>query len=73
MFQKQQNSLQSLITQQQKLRADIERQYTNFEKRLTTVEEKLKNTDQSTSSGSSIDRTKIKVTRDLSVSKLYFL
>lgn len=39
-----------------------------FDKQLATVEEHMRSGDQSTTSNSSFERKKIKVTRDLSVS-----
>ena len=50
------------------MRDDIHSKYDEFDKRLAAVEDQLKNADQSTSSNSSLDKRKIKVTRDLSVS-----
>ena len=68
MFQQQQSLLQTLLTQQQEMRDEIQSKHAEFDKRLATVEEQMRSGDQSTTSNSSFEQKKIKVTRDLSVS-----
>ena len=68
MFQQQQSLLQTLLTQQQEMRDEIQSKHVEFDKQLATVEEQMRSGDQSTTSNSSFERKKIKVTRDLSVS-----
>ena len=67
MFQQQQSLLQKLLAQQQEMNDDLQSKHAEIDKRLVSVEEQLRNADQSASSTSSLERKKLKVTRDLSV------
>ena len=68
-FQQQQGLLQTLLTQQQEMRDEMVSGHADIDTRLLTVEEQLKNADQSGSSNSGLssERKKTRVMRDLSV------